>query len=137
MHSLISELIGDPDKDHLWKPWNSASEEDIKNFHLAREAVKNWIKQLFIELFFNKIAQDADRRRMDFWRKKLKFIENFKIFGQDPDFNKLNRHPLIRPRLWEHWGTLEGDSHQSVFVMEVDDYILIEFGKTGGGVLRS
>lgn len=129
---LANELIGDPSKEHQWLPWNDATDEEKKELNEARQAIKNWVTHFFIEIFFHELASKSDPRRIKFWSKYIKYIDNFRIFGQEHHYQKLLGNPLIQSNLRRHWRYLGKDKVQNIFIMEIADYVLIEFGQTGG-----
>jgi hypothetical protein len=132
LHQLSDEFIGLPEQKGRWQPWPHIEIQESVDLEMARCAVESWVKQLFIEVFFQELSQDADSERTRFWSKYTHHIESFKIYGNNYSYRLLMKNPKLKPYVSKHWGNLLGDSKQHVFVMKVKKYLLIEFGQKGG-----
>lgn len=123
------KLIGDPSNDSYWMPWKGASYKDIEELKEAQNLLNQWINEKFITLFFEEWARDNDRKI--FWRKYLKDISRFKIYGSETLEYRLKRDERIAPYLSTRFGILKGGSNSTALVMVIKDYLLVEFSENG------
>jgi hypothetical protein len=110
-------------------PWDGASIQQAQQLKEAQAILNGWIIQQFINIFFDSLAMDSDRKH--FWSKYLKHIRRFKIFGQEYMRSRLKLDQRIAPFLDTRFGLLEGNSDQNALVMMVKDFYLIEFSYSG------
>jgi len=126
------KYIGDPSIDTYWLPWSYSTPKDKAQIKQARELINQWLAHKFIYLFFEKIAMDNDRK--DFWMQYLKFISNFKIYMEDYeremffDRNSNIESSLLHSKI----GILKKSGNVSAFILQIKDYHIVEFSKTGG-----
>jgi len=132
LHELSDLRIGVPEKQINWQVSDPDEPEEQEKTEQARQIVESWIKQLFIRLFFTKLSEKNDPERMHFWNQYLQKIEAFKIYGPQQSWINLMCEPQLKAYVPEHWGNLEGDKNQHIFVMQIGTYLLIEFGGKGG-----
>jgi len=124
--------IGDPSIDIKWLPWLYSTAKDKEDVKRAQQLMNQWLAHKFIYLFFGKIAMDNNRK--DFWMQYLKHISNFKIFMESYDremFFSRNRD-IDAKLLQSKIGILEKSGNSSAFILQIKDYILVEFSQTGG-----
>jgi hypothetical protein len=129
LKEVAFRLIGDPENDAYWSPWDGASIQQAQQLKEAQAILNGWIIQQFINIFFDSLAMDSDRKH--FWSKYLKHIRRFKIFGQEYMRSRLKLDQRIAPFLDTRFGLLEGNSDQNALVMMVKDFYLIEFSYSG------
>jgi hypothetical protein len=123
-------LIGDPSNDSYWKPWKNANEKEIQELKESQNLLNNWITEKFIEIFFENLAMDKNRK--EFWRNYLKNISRFKIYSTFEFENILKKDPRISPYLKSRLGVLgNGYTKVSAMVMVIKNYLLVEFSNTG------
>lgn len=123
------QLVGDPENDAYWTPWEHATFDEKNRLKEAQQILNGWIVQQFIELFFDKLAMDAQRK--NFWLKYLKHIQRFKIYGQPWMRNELAHDSRLAPFIEKRVGYLDGDLKQNALVILIKNYILIEFSYSG------
>ncbi|MCI0501817.1 MAG: EH signature domain-containing protein, partial [Epsilonproteobacteria bacterium] len=127
------ELIGDPINDALWAPWQNATREDIKELRNAQQILNEWINRQFINIFFQKISMNDDRR--NFWLRYIKHISRFKIYSHKWVYNTLAYDIRIKDSLKERFGFIQGvDRNQSALILFIKDYLFIEFSQTGNAL---
>lgn len=121
-------LIGDPDNDAYWHSWEGATARQAQDLSTAQGILNQWIIKQFIEIFFDSMDMNSDRKL--FWRNYLKHIRRFKIYGQFETRRTFARDERIEPYLESRFGWLRDDDSQSALVMEIGDYYLTEFSFT-------
>jgi hypothetical protein len=127
------ELIGDPANDAYWQPWPSADREEIRDLREAQQILNEWLTKQFIELFFNKIAMNPDRK--NFWLRYIKYISRFKIYSQEWVYQSMARDLQIRKFLEGRFGHIDGvKEDQSALILFIHDYLFVEFCKTGNAL---
>lgn len=97
----------------------------------ACQMVKDWLKLVFIEIFFHKLAQDdiGDKRRLNFWMQYINLIDNIHfalgshaMHSQDKDFVEL------RKKLKGHIVELRDvNPRNNAFIMSMGDLVAVEF----------
>lgn len=123
------KLIGDPENDAYWTPWPRATAQEKQHLKSAQEILNGWIVQQFIEIFFDKLAMDPERK--NFWQKYIKHVRRFKIFGQSDIRRRFEDDARTEPYLKGRFGYLDGDANQNALVMIMKGYYLIEFSYSG------
>lgn len=124
------DLIGDPSNDSYWLPWKNANEKEIKDLKESQTMLNNWITEKFIEIFFENLAMD--RNRKDFWRNYLKNISRFKIYSTFEFEKILKNDARVSPYLKTRLGILgSGYTKESAIVMIMKNYLLVEFSVNG------
>lgn len=101
----------------------------------AREMVSEWLKRVFIEAFFTKLAEDGvgDRRRANFWLRYAKSMGNIQfalgaraLHSTDRDF------VALRQKMTGLYTELKTtDSSNNAFVMTMGPLVAVEFGGMG------
>jgi hypothetical protein len=101
---------------------------------VARAMVSDWLKLEFIETFFTKLAEDglADRRRMDFWKRYVKSIDDIEFAlgstarnSRDPDLVALRRKMKGLTR------ELDAPGANNAFIMTMGKLVAVEFSGLG------
>jgi len=124
------DLIGDPDSEIDWSPWDNATESELKQVEQAKNILRALISAHFIDLFFKQTAHDP--RRSAFWSSYYKNVPFVKIFcSEDVLDSILRKSPEVKDVLSNRIGILMGFQGAAAIVMRVKDYYLIEFSKTG------
>jgi len=124
--------IGDPSNNSYWQIWKGANEADKTELKNAQTILNNWITEQFIEIFFETLSMDINRKL--FWKKYLKHIKNFKIFGNENLRSLLSQNIRINEYLKYKFGDLYRASDLSAFMMQINNYILVEFSYTGNAL---
>lgn len=102
--------------------------------------VMGWVNERNLKDFFDILAarRHADHGRLKFWSRYINQISWTRlVFGQETIWQK-NRNAGIRALLESEEGTyamLKGGSDRELdaFLMQIGDYIFVEFSKTGNG----
>ena len=124
--------IGDPSYDSNWYHWKNANQNDKENLKNAQSILNQWLAHKFINLFFEKIAMDKDRKV--FWMKYIDHITNFKIFMEKYDryrFMTSNRD-IDADILYSKIGTLVLQGDTSAFILQIKEYYFVVFSQVGG-----
>lgn len=100
----------------------------------ARAMVSDWLKLEFIETFFTKLAEDglADRRRMEFWKRYVKSIDDIEFAlgstarnSPEPDLVALRRKMKGLTR------ELDASGANNAFIMTMGKLVAVEFSGLG------
>lgn len=100
----------------------------------ARTMVSDWLKLEFIETFFTKLAEDglADRRRMEFWKRYVKSIDDIEFAlgstarnSREPDLVALRRKMKGLTR------ELDASGANNAFIMTMGKLVAVEFSGLG------
>lgn len=124
----------------LWH--NPLNSRNNRNWDLAGDAatsmVKQWLKDMLIEDFFEHLSADGatDKRRVKFWKRYIDSIENMYFalgsgarYSRDPDVMRL------RTMMGDNLINLEGGTaSDNGFFMIMKDRVIAEFGETGYAV---
>ena len=128
------------DSSVLWwgNPWLPSNETRWGGVtEPARTMVSDWLKLEFIETFFTKLAEDGmgDRRRMDFWKRYVKSIDNiqfalgsFARTSSDSDF------VALRKKMTGLICELDAAGANNAFVMTMGKLIVVEFSGMGNAL---
>ena len=126
--SISEELIGDPFIISLWSPPSEGfSNNEEYELKCAREILTKIISSKFINAFFITLAQD--KRRLNFWLKKMQYIKDFRVFGSYESRNKLGAIDIRLIR--RHYSITKYNQRTCALVMFLPDYAIIEFTDTG------
>jgi hypothetical protein len=126
-------LIGDPANDPDWMPWERANERGKEEIKEAQRILNEWLTQQFIDIFFEKSAEDKERK--NFWMKYSKHISKFKIYGNSSLKSRLANDNRIKPFLDARFGLIQNAEGDRALAMQIRDkgYVLVEFiGKNKG-----
>ena len=124
--------IGDPSNDAFWFPWPKANFTDKENLKNAQDILNQWLAHKFIYVFFEEIAMDNDRK--EFWMQYLEYITNFKIYMNDYQryIFSINNQDIDSNIVNSKTGNLLRGGDSNAFVLQIKDYLIVEFSKTGG-----
>ena len=130
LHSFIRKIafkyVGDPEVDAKWIPEVGATEQDKEDIETARKILNDWISQQFIQVFFEKCINEP--RRKKFWKEVAeKNSMSFRIIGSQDTKRMLKSIEKISPFVDSRFNITEKDSDESAIVMDINDYMLIEF----------
>ena len=115
--------IGDPSLNNKWSPGKDFTNIERKRLIEAKSIVNQWITEQFIEMFFTKMADNIDDDRYQFWKKYLKHIRSFKIFGTDENYNMLKRDERTDLYVDSRFSFIKGKV--SAFAFVVKDMTLV------------
>jgi hypothetical protein len=129
LKSKAMQLIGDPVLDYRWAPWTGANQTDIEAIISTRAILNEWINHEIVELFFNKLVIDSDRKK--FWLQYYRKADKVKIFCNSAVYRRLMIDDRIRSYS-ARLGILEnGGVDQSALVFLIRGYLLVEFSVKG------
>ncbi|NLD46029.1 MAG: hypothetical protein GX660_02355, partial [Clostridiaceae bacterium] len=120
-------IAGDPAKASKWLPSPMFSEQEKKSFEDGALILNRWISLKFIDLFFEKVSMDKDRKK--FWQKYYKSIDKIKILGDEQLKLKFMRDERVRDYIDSRFGMLSYGC--SVLLMQAKEHVFVEFGGTG------
>lgn len=120
-------LVGDPEDAASWGSWAGISPKEEEELSKTRRILNSWISEHLIEVFFDKLIKNKERR--DFW---FPYARHFtvKILSNDQDYNMIKRDERFTGEIANRLGRLKGSSSNttgSALVMMTDTYVLIEF----------
>ncbi|MEX3785022.1 EH signature domain-containing protein [Paraburkholderia sp. BR14374] len=100
----------------------------------ARTMVSDWLKLEFIETFFTKLAEDglADRRRMEFWKRYVKSIDDIEFALGSTARN--SREPdlvALRKKMKGLTRELDASGANNAFIMTMGKLVAVEFSGLG------
>jgi hypothetical protein len=129
LRDIAIKVIGNPiDEQVSWSIW---VQKDKKPDERARKMIESWLKDQYINDFFSLLSSDVvnDKRRLMYWKKKVKYIENmWFLIGNHAELKSNPKYDTFFKRI-------EGRSHElsdkenSAFIMKMSGYFVIEFGK--------
>jgi hypothetical protein len=132
-HDLCESVVswwGNP-----WLPSNETRWGGVTD--TAKAMVTEWLKLEFIETFFTKLAEDGlgDRRRMDFWKRYVKFIKqiqfalgSFARTSREPDF------VALRKKMAGLLCELDASGTNNAFIMTMGNLKVVEFSGMGNAL---
>ena len=127
LRDYASDLWGAP-----WIELNAAKWGQVPGD--VRRMVEGWIKRDFIEKFFALLSADGvnDPRRLKFWSACHEQINNmYFALGNDAYYHPGTDYRNLREKNRGRIIQLEhSTSDNNAFIMEIDDYIFVEFGAT-------
>jgi hypothetical protein len=103
----------------------------------ARTMVADWLKLEFIETFFTKLAEDGmgDPRRMDFWKRYVKSIDNIQFaLGSFARTSRERDFVLLRKKMTGLICELDASGANNAFVMTMGNLIVVEFSGMGNAL---
>jgi len=115
-----------------WLPSNATRWGGVEP--AARAMVSDWLKLEFIETFFTKLAEDglADRRRMEFWKRYVKSIDDIEFALGSTARN--SREPdlvALRKRMKGLTRELDASGANNAFIMTMGKLVAVEFSGLG------
>lgn len=104
----------------------------------AREMVADWLKLDLIERFFTLLAEEGtgDRRRLEFWKRYVKVIEDMHFaLGSDAFFSTQRDFVELRPKMAGRVvRLLDSVPSSNAFVMKLGNLIAVEFSGQGNAL---
>ncbi len=99
--------------------------------------VLGWVNEANLRLFFQLLKQRgvADKNRLDFWLKYINQVRWTKlVLGDDThEYFKSNRElSKIFENEKDSFSSLEGKRDLDAFIMEIGNYLIVEFSTEGG-----
>lgn len=127
IRDLTFDQIGDPANEAKWSvDKNQMNEEEIQSLKEARNILNRWLIQKFINVFFEICINDSDRKK--YWLQYVDHINTFKVYGTFTTKQLLLKDDRIRDFISSRFEMVNGNTNSSAFLMEINDYSLIEFG---------
>lgn len=127
IRDLTFDQIGDPANEAKWSvDKNQMNEEEIQSLKEARNILNRWLIQKFINVFFEICINDPARKR--YWLQYVDHINTFKVYGTFTTKQLLLKDDRIRDFISSRFEMVNGNTNSSAFLMEINDYSLIEFG---------
>ena len=99
--------------------------------------VSDWLKLEFIETFFTKLAEDGlgDRRRMEFWKRYVKAIDNIEFALGSTARNARDRDFVaLRKKMEGLICHLDAAGSNNAFIMRMGDLVAVEFSGMGNAL---
>jgi len=121
--------LGDPRLPGGSTKWKRVSDEAVKVF-------KQWLSKKDLEFFFNLVEMsNLDPKwiyRRRFWEAYIGYFENTWV-ALGPRALSLVSNPKMKKHLEErNFGTLSGNSLQSIFFIQMGGYVFVEWSSSGG-----
>lgn len=127
IRDLAFDQIGDPASESKWAvDKKQMNEEDIQSLKEAREILNRWLIQKFINVFFEICINDPDRKK--YWLQYVDNINTFRVYGTSTTKQLLLRDDRIKDFIGTRFKMVIGNTNKSAFLMEINNYSLIEFG---------
>lgn len=127
IRDLTFDQIGDPANEAKWAvDRNLMNETAIQALKEARDILNRWLIQKFINVFFEICINDPDRKR--YWLQYVDRINTFKVYGTFETKRLLKLDDRIKDFINSRFVMVDGNTNKSAFLMEINDYSLIEFG---------
>ncbi|MFB3788685.1 MAG: EH signature domain-containing protein [bacterium] len=128
-------IMGDPADPVKWRPMPDLQPEEKNDFEKARNILNEWLTRQYIDVFFELIATDMDKRRKIFWRKFLQHITTLKIFGKQEHRNKLRHDERIRDLVDFRFGNMTGSSsNDCALCFQIKNRLFVEFNHHGNAL---
>jgi hypothetical protein len=101
------------------------------------QMVLGWVNEANLRLFFQLLKQGgvADKSRLDFWLKYINQVSWTKlVIGSNTHqyFNQNKEMSKIFENEKESFSKLEGENSLDVFIMKIQNYLIVEFSTEGG-----
>lgn len=130
IRTLANRIIGDPSIDSKWAPSLDLNEKDKRRLSEAREIMKRWVNERFVEFFFE-YSVDNKYRRL-FWKKLSEHITELRINGTYFVRKRLEQNDDIRELLISNPKRFvrTNDSNTAV-IMKIRDRYFIEYSEMG------
>lgn len=126
---MAFRLIGDPETQINWYPFEGATDIEISRLINARSIVNDWIKKQFISVFFEKCIND--KRRKKFWLKLIKEINQFRVVGSNSTKRMLKNDERISNLIDARFIETMSSSPNSAILLTIKDRIMVEFSDNG------
>jgi hypothetical protein len=121
--------IGDPSNISNWAAFENSTDIEKVEIIQARNILNEWITQQFINVFFNVCINDERRKR--FWLKYVSKISSFKVYGPLHTKSILKRDERISEFVDARFEIVSSKKDVSAFILNIGEYILIEFSNDG------
>lgn len=126
IRELAFDQIGDPANEFKWSIDKRMNKEEIQSLNEARNILNRWLIQKFINVFFEICINDSDRKK--YWLQYVDHINSFRVYGTFETKRILKLDERIRDFINSRFILVDGNTNKSAFLMEINDYTLIEFG---------
>lgn len=127
IRDLAFDQIGDPASESKWSvDKKQMNEEDIQSLKEARDILNRWLIQKFINVFFEICINDPNRKK--YWLQYVDYINTFRVYGTFTTKQLLLNDDRIRDFINSRFTLVNGNANSSAFLMEINNYSLIEFG---------
>jgi hypothetical protein len=130
--NLAISLIGDPSMEAKWS-FSKATPEEQRNLTTARIILNGWVKEKFINIFFDKCVHET--RRKNFWLEHIKWIRDFKVVCTETTFNILKSDNRLAELIEENENVyvLNTEVHldKAALILTVGNYYMVEFSDVG------
>lgn len=103
----------------------------------ARAMVTEWLKLEFIETFFTKLAEDGlgDRRRMEFWKRYVKSIDQIQFaLGSFARNSRERDFVALRKKMLGLICELDASGANNAFIMTMGSLKVVEFSGMGNAL---
>ena len=130
LSNFINRTLGDVTLTKTWAPFIGATADEAQKLKEAMQKVNLWFTRRIIETFFEICVQDRERKR--FWLDYVQYVRGFRIAGSDITKHILQNDSRIGSLFKRHFiETNSRISQTSALILNIKDYILIEFSDTG------
>lgn len=130
LSNFINRSLGDVTLKQTWAPFLGATYEEAQRLKDAMQRVNLWFTRRIIETFFEVCVQDRDRK--NFWLDYVPHVKGFKIAGSSTTKQLIQSDPKIGSMFHRHFiETNSRISQTSALILNIREYILIEFSDTG------
>ena len=126
IRDLTFDQIGDPANEYKWSPDTRMSKEEVIILTDAKEILNRWLIQKFINVFFEICINDPDRKK--YWLQYVDRINTFRVYGTSETKRLLKLDDRIKDFISSRFIMVDGNGNKSAFLIEINDYSLIEFG---------
>lgn len=98
--------------------------------------VRSWVNEANLRLFFELLAgrSGSDEGRLHFWSRYLDQIQWTRLVFGHETIQLSRRNPQVRALLAQEYGsyaTFQGSKDLDAFLMQIGNYVIVEFSKTG------
>lgn len=130
LSNFINRTLGDVTQKQTWAPFLGATYEEAQRLKVAMQQVNLWFTRRIIETFFEVCVQDRERKK--FWLDYVSHVKGFKIAGSSTTKQMIQNDPRIGTMFQHHFiETNSRYSQTSALILNIQEYILIEFSDTG------
>lgn len=130
--------LRDASVSRIGNPWIKRTVWDAWVRHEpARQMVDGWLKSKLMQDFFTLLSDQGggavDRRRLTYWLKYVKVIEDmWFVLGRSAYSNRTEEFVEMRRRMAGRLHQMTGSVAQNnAFVMKIAGHLVVEFGMTG------
>lgn len=130
--NLGISLIGDPSIESKWS-FSKATPEEQDLLRMAREILNGWVKEKFINIFFDKCVHET--RRKNFWLEHIRWIRDFKVVCTETTFNILLSDKRLKELIKDNDNVIilntEAHLDKAALILTVGNYYMVEFSDVG------